>query len=130
MPIQVSVSSSQVRFVNRALAHVSAEMENGARKEMLAIGALVEKDAETFALTRIRNMPRSPGWADMRVGANNELVYVVPSRRGVKRGRRKRPNLAPLMLQQAMRPAKQKNEPEIVRRFEKLTASVVAQFNQ
>ncbi len=130
MPIQVSVSSSQVRLVNRALAHVSQEMENGARAEMLAIGGLVEKDAESFALARIRNMPRSPGWADMRVGANNDLVYVVPSRRGVKRGKRKRPNLAPLMLQQAMRPAKQKNEPEIIRRFEKLTAQVTAQFNQ
>ncbi len=130
MPIQVSVSSSSVRFVNRALAHVSDEMENKARAEILAIGGLVERDAETFALTRIRNMSRSPGWADMRVGANNELVYVVPSRRGVKRGRRKRPNLAPLMLTRAMRPAKTKNETEIVKRFEKLTADVVAQFNQ
>lgn len=105
-------------------------MENGARAEILAIGGLVEKDAEAFALTRIRNMSRSPAWADMRVGANNDLVYVVPSRRGVKRGPRKRPNLAPLMLTQAMRPAKTKNEPEIVKRFEKLTKRVCAEFNQ
>ncbi len=130
MPIQVSVSSSAVRFVNRALAQVSREMENKARAEILAIGGLVERDAEAFALTRIRNMPRSPGWADMRVGANQELVYVVPARRGVRKGKRKRPNLAPLMLRQAMRPAKTKNEPEIVARFEKLTAEIVASFNQ
>ncbi len=105
-------------------------MENEARKEILAIGGLVERDVETFTLTRIRNMPGSPQWSDMRVGANQELVYVVPARRGSKRGRRARPNLAPLILQRAMRPAKTKNEPEIVKRFETLTAKVVAQFNQ
>ncbi len=131
MPIELRVSSSQVRFVNRALAHVSDEMENRARKEILAIGDLVADDAQILGLLLVRNLYRSPGWSDMRVGANNELVYVVPRKRGVKKGsKRKRPNFAREMLKDAFQPAKKKNEAEIVRRFEKLTADVVAQFNQ
>lgn len=129
MAIEVKVSSSQVRFVNRALAHADKEIAAGARKEIDAIGHLVERDAEKLALSTIRNMRRSPAWADMRVGQNNDLVYVVPVRRGVKRGKRKRPNLAPLMLRKAMRPAKQKNEAEIVRRFEGLIDTVSRSFN-
>ncbi len=127
MALRVSVN--QVAFVNRALAHADREIKNGARAEILAIGKLVEHDVETFALSRIRNLPRSPEWADMRVGQNNELVYVVPFKRGSRRRPRKRSNFARLVQNRAMRPAKAKNEKEIVRRFDALTAKVCASFN-
>ncbi len=127
MALQVSVN--KVAFVNRALAQVDRDMQIAARAEILAIGRLVERDVETFALSRIRNLPRSPEWADMRVGQNNELVYVVPFKRGSRRRQRKRSNFAGLMQTRAMRPAKTKNEPEIVRRFDELTTKVCAKFN-
>ncbi len=127
MPIRVSVN--EVSFVNRALAHASTEMANGARKEIQALGKLVADDAQVLGLLRVDNLHKSPGWSDMRVGQNSELVYVVPVRRGVRRGKRKRPNFAVEMLEDAMRPAKKKNEAEILRRFTKLRADVCAEFN-
>lgn len=130
MPINVSVSSSDVRFVNRALAQVGSDMATGARKEIQAIGELVADDAQILGLALVDNLHKSPGWSDMRVGQNNDLVYVVPARRGVRKGnKRKRPNFAREMLKDAFRPAKTKNEAEIKRRFDALTESVVKSFN-
>lgn len=127
MPIEFRVN--QVAFVNRALQHVSSDIQVGARKEIQAIGELVADDAESLALSRISRMPLAPQWADMRVGQNNDLVYVVPARRGTKTKKRKRPSLAPLMLTEAMRPARNANAAEIDRRFDALVDSVVANFN-
>jgi len=121
---------SDVAFVNRALAQVDREMQAGARIEMHAIGELVAGDAEQLALSRIRRVRSSPQWADMRVGQNNELVYVVPWQRGTKSKKRKRKNFAPLMLERAMRPALTRNEAEVTRRFEKLKQKIVSNFNK
>lgn len=104
-------------------------MANESRAEIRAIGELVADDAESLALSTISGMPRSPQWAEMRVGQNTELVYVVPWQRGAKSRKRKRPNLAPLMLRRAMRPAKSLNEAEISRRFDALVARVCGKFN-
>lgn len=127
MPLRFKVN--QVAFVNRALQQVSRDIQVGARQEMQAIGELVAHDAETLALSNISGMARSPGWSDMRVGQNNELVYVVPARRGTRTRKRKRPNLAPLMLRRAMLPAKAHNFVEAQRRFDALVDSVTKEFN-
>lgn len=121
---------NQVAFVNRALQQAGKDVELGARKEIEAIGNLVAGDAETLALTSIRRMGRSPQWAEMRVGQNNELVYVVPKQRGTRSKKRKRRNLAPLMLRRSMRPARERNALEIQRRFERLVSSVCGDFNR
>ena len=54
--------------------------------------------AEDFALGHIRNMPRSPHWAGMRIGVARRQgqVYMVPRAR--RRGGKGRPNLNPLLL--------------------------------
>ena len=126
----IQIQVNQVAFVNRALAQAGRDIQLGARKEIQAIGELVADDAQILGLLLIDNLHKSPGWSDMRVGQNNELVYVVPVRRGVKKGKRKRPNFAVKMMEKAMLPAKQKNQAEIDRRFSSLVEGVVASFNR
>jgi hypothetical protein len=73
----------------------------------------VARDAEHLALTQIRNMPRSPHWAGMRIGVSvaRGVVYMVPAARSKKRI--KRPNLSDLLLNRAMDPALERNAAKI-----------------
>jgi hypothetical protein len=84
----------------------------------------VKTTATQLALTRIRNMPRSPDWAEMRIGVSRReaLVYMVPFSRGKGRGRgaRKRPNLADLLSQRSMDPALEQNEERVTEKVEDL----------
>ncbi len=66
----------------------------------------------------------------MRTGITQKLVYVAPRRRGLKQGRGKRPNLAPLMMGRAMEPALEKNRPEVEREIERLLDTVADDFNR
>lgn len=118
---------NQVQLVNRAIAHADREIQTGAKQEILAIGELVAGRAEILALTSISHIGMD--WWDMRVGQNQELVYVVPVQRGTKVPARKRKAFAPLMLRKAMRPAKESAAPEIQRRFDALLARVAGSFN-
>lgn len=123
----IRVEINQVQFVNRAIAAAGKEIQTGARQEIRAIGELVAGNAERLALGGISHI--GPVWWDMRVGQNQELVYVVPVQRGTKVPARKRKKFAPLMLRKAMRPAKTSAEPEINRRFDALIAKVTGSFN-
>jgi hypothetical protein len=48
-------------------------------------------------------MPRSPRWAEQRIGVTARTVYIVP--RAKRRGGSGRPNLKGLLLGRAMEPA-------------------------
>lgn len=69
----------------------------------------VARTAEQFSLSQIRRMPRSPQWAQTRIGSTLHEVYIVPKQRGVKSGRgddpRRRPNLVELMMGRSFEPA-------------------------
>lgn len=80
----------------------------------------VRQDAQAFASSSIRKMTRP--WAAMRVGTGRGVVYVAPVERGVKgRGnqRKRRPNLADLLMGRAMEPALRRNEATVVRRVDR-----------
>ena len=92
---------------------MSKELSQEMRDELKKAGEPVGETAEMYALGRIRNMPRSPEWAEMRVGVTAKSVYVAPSQRGG--GRRKNKKYAPLMLRKSMEPALEKNEAKVVK---------------
>lgn len=73
----------------------------------------VADEAEMLAMTRIRNMPRSPHWAGMRIGVSvaRGVVYMVPAARSKRT--RKRPNFGELLLERAMDPALERNAAKI-----------------
>lgn len=85
-----------------------------------------ETTAESLAVTTIRNMPRSPQWANMRIGVSRpeSIVYMVPFQRGRKQARR--PNLANLLLQRAMEPALEQTAPEIEKQVDKMMVRLAA----
>jgi hypothetical protein len=68
----------------------------------------------------------------MRVGTTRSLVYVAPVKRGVRGAadRRRRPNLAPLLMDRAMEPALAQNEAEVERAFTRLFDEISDDFNQ
>jgi hypothetical protein len=60
----------------------------------------------------------------MRVGVTQTSVYVAPRHRGTRDGRRRRPNLAGLLLQRSMLPALTRNQPRVVREVDEMLAKV------
>lgn len=55
-------------------------------------------------------------WSAMRVGIAPTLVYVAPRAR--RSGGSPRPNLAPLLMERAMRPAVDEHSDEVVEKLE------------
>ncbi len=76
----------------------------------------VRRRAHDLAIDNIRNI--TTPWSDFRIGATTKVVYLAPRERGLARGFRKRPNLGPLLLDEAMWPALQEEEGEVVHRLE------------
>lgn len=100
---------------NRALRKVDRDVRLGFRKELRGVAEPVRADAESLAASEIRNI--GPDWSRMRVGQTTDVVYVAPRKRGIKRGAKKRPNLAPLLMDKAMQPALEHNAHLIEDRF-------------
>jgi hypothetical protein len=110
--------------LNRAFARADKKLKTEWRKELRTIGEPTRRSAESKAAVKVRRMDRSPGWAGMRVGITRREVYVAPKKRGQKRGLRKRPNLAPLLMERAMIPALEEHQTQIVGDVDKLLATV------
>jgi hypothetical protein len=70
----------------------------------------VATTGEQLALQNIRNMHKSEAWAVERTGSLVGIIYVAPKKRGTKVRAKKRPNLAPLLMERAMEPALAANE--------------------
>jgi hypothetical protein len=98
--------------LNRAFRKISGGLDKEMKEALLKAADPVKVRAESLALSRIRNMPGSPHWADMRIGVSARAVYMVPRARG--RGGRARPNLKGLLLDRAMDPALDEKQDEIV----------------
>jgi hypothetical protein len=108
-----SVQVLGLRELKRAFKRMGAELNTELRKELIKAAKPVAEEAESLALTKIRNMPTSPDWADMRIGVTAAaIVYIVPLRKN--RGNPKRPNLKGLLLNRAMEPALVNKQGEVV----------------
>lgn len=114
--------------LNRALKVAERDVRLGIRAELRHVAEPVRADAETLATARISHI--GPNWSRMRVGVTQSSVYVVPRQRGTKTGRRKRPNLAVRLMNDAMQPALDRNVPEVERRFNAMLYDVAAKFNR
>jgi len=103
--------------LKRSFATLDRNLGKGISEALENAAEPVRTDAQSLALGRIRRMSRSPQWATMRVGTTRDtIVYLAPGRKGVNTiggGRRKRPNLAGLLLHRAMEPAVEQNAPNV-----------------
>jgi len=99
-----------LRELDRAFGQVSRETRLGMRAELRAIAEPVRSEAQELAPQKISNI--GDQWARMRVGVTARGAYVAPQSRG--RGKIRRPNLAGLLMDQAMLPALRDHEAEIV----------------
>jgi len=98
--------------LGRAFKKMGKEVSRELRLELIKAAEPVKTTAEQLAVSRIRNMPRSPDWAGMRIGVTAKGVYIVPFR---KRGRGSgRSNLKDLLLERAMDPAVEQKQSEIM----------------
>jgi hypothetical protein len=112
--------------LDRDFRKIAKDVTKEFRKELIEAAEPVKRTAEELALGRIRNMPRSPRWAGMRIGVSvaKSSIYMVPSAR--RRGSAGRPNLANLLLERAMDPAVEQSADQIVGRVDAMVAHLAA----
>jgi hypothetical protein len=114
------------RETSQAFNRMPKELKGEWRGRLRGIAVPIQRTAETLAYSEIPRIGQQ--WGQMRIGVTQKLVYVAPKQRGIKRGSRKRPNLAPLLMSRAMEPALHQHENEIVGKVEHLL-DVVGQKN-
>jgi hypothetical protein len=116
-----------LRDLERAFARADREVRNDMRDALAEAAAPVRSDAQSLAASQVRNLRPGDPWAAMRVGVSRTVAYVAPVERGIKgRGgqRRRRPNLANLLMGRAMEPALEQNREKVARRVEHLIDEV------
>jgi hypothetical protein len=120
--------------LQRALKRADRDIRLGMRKELREVAGPVQATAERNAVDRIRNI--GVEWPRMRIGITQKSVYVAPAQRGVGSratpGQRtkKRPNLAPLLMDRAMQPALDQHQEQIMRDLERMLDRVADKFNR
>jgi hypothetical protein len=130
VPVDNPIEIFGYRELMRAFAQADKDSRKYVRAAFREVGQPVASEAEQLALTRIRNMPRSPKWARMRVGVTRTLVYVAPRQKGTHgRGPRRRSNLADLLMGRAMQPALEHNASRLEANVERALDKVADRFN-
>ena len=109
-----------LKELTRAFKNISKDLSRELNDELKEAAEPVRSGAERYALGRIRNMPRSPHYATMRVGVSKAqgVVYVVPAWR--RRGGKGRANLKTLLLERAMDPALEENQAEVLHKVDNM----------
>ena len=115
-----AVRVNGLRELTRAFAKIDKDLSNEVRDELLDAVEPVKERAQQLALSRIRNMPQSPEWAEMRTGVSRArgVVFMVPASRSRRRPNRRRRNVGELLVERAMDPAVDEQTDEIVRGVE------------
>ncbi len=115
----------------RAFDQVEKDTKRIVRKDYREIAAPVKRDAERLAQDRVRRIGSK--WWHMRIGLTRTVLYVVPSKKGVRnnwaRTSARRPKFALLMQERAMDPALAQNEHEIVHIVEQQVEEIAHRFN-
>lgn len=105
------VRVSGLRDLERAFARFGEHEKRELTLGLALAAEPVRKRAEELADENIRNI--GPEWSAMRTGVTTKLVYVAPRHRRAGRPGYVRPNLAPLLMDRAMSPALEENEPHV-----------------
>jgi len=101
----------------RACLKADKNMRKDVRDRLLKVAEPVKSSAEQLASRNIRNIGAK--WSQMRIGATTNVVYVAPKQRSRHTPPQlKRPNLAPLLMNNAMLPALDANAPNVERELE------------
>ena len=111
------------RDFRRLSKDVSTELVDGLKEA----AEDVKTDAQTMALTRIGNMPRSPRWAGMKlnVARGSAAVKMFPASR--RRRGTGRSNLANLLMDMAMDPALEKNAAGVEKKVDALLGKLAGE---
>lgn len=113
-----TVQVQGLRELNRAFALASRELVTEMNDTLRKVAEPVRSDAEALSTAAIPRIGMQ--WSRMRVGVTRTSVYVAPRKRGSRDARRKRPNLAGLLLDRAMLPALNRNEHRVTVGVEQL----------
>ncbi len=102
-----------LKELTRDFKKISKDLSKEITRELKDAAEPVRTGAEQLALSSIRNMPRTPRWAVMRIGASaaKGSVYMVPQAR--RAGGSGRTNLKGLLLERAMDPALDQNADKV-----------------
>lgn len=127
MPATVIVNG--LDRLQRDLAKSGPAVSQAMRAGLREAAEPIAKTAEQLSLRQIRNMPRSPEWAETRVGVTRHAVYIVPRQRGVKARNpfeaRRRPNLVGLMMGRSFDPALTLGAPIVEAAVNRLLGEVI-----
>jgi hypothetical protein len=108
MPASDAIRVKGLRDLQRAFALADKELKQDMNAQLKRAAEPVRADAQTLARPTMKRAV-NVDWAQMRVGVTTTLVYVAPARRSTRRVPRKRPNLAPRLMDKAMTPALHQN---------------------
>lgn len=114
-----SIRVEGLRELNASFNRFGPRVKDGLVGEFQRVGEPVRSTAEELALENITNIGEE--WSRMRLGVTASTVYVAPRARR-KRGRPgyRRPNLAVLLLEDAMFPALERNESSVLKGVERM----------
>lgn len=113
--MQPAVQIRGLRELNHALQAYNKDLQRELRDELRDAAEPVRGRAESLASSSISNIGF---WSQMRTGVTSRVVYVAPRRR--RRGGSPRPNLAGLLMGQAMEPALDAEQGQVVRSVESM----------
>lgn len=116
-----------IQELNRAFERVGEDLRKERDRMLKQLAVPVDRDAETFARARIRNVGRA--WSEIRIGVLTNSVYIAPVKRGTRVHSMKRPKFAGLLMGKAMRPALNANKERVTREFDQLLDRLVRGFN-
>ncbi len=89
-----------------AFEDVKVKVDPVVGKTLSAAGRKVRDSAQKFAVENITNI--GPQWSRMKSGRRGTMVYVASSQHN--QGGSSRPNLSPLLFNEALIPAARENE--------------------
>lgn len=111
-----------LRELSRAFAVADKTLAKEFRDGLKDAAEPVRSDAAALARTQISRITEP--WSEMRVGVTRTSVYVAPKQRHTRDPRRKRKNLANLLLGEAMLPALERNVGEVENRVDDVLGTV------
>src|SRR5262245_12706581 len=115
----------------RALKYAERDTRLGVRAELRQVAEPVRADEEATAAVFLRNMPRSPQWARMRIGVTQKEIYVVPRQKGARgRGPRQRPSWGRRFDPRVKAPVTARHEPRFEREMEQAMNRIADRFNR
>lgn len=100
----------------RAFGKINREFPKEVRRRLKLAAEPVRRDVTALAGASIRNLGAGDPWAQTRVGGGTKLVYVAMRQRGRRSRfspRVRRPNLADLLMERAMKPALDRNREKV-----------------